>query len=108
MLRRTPRVTRTYTLFPYTSLCRSLSTGAAGLFVEIVDDRQAVPDDDVVAVPQYRDFAARGRELVALAPVRPVLVIKRDGDLFEGEAAVFGREPAAQADRKSTRMNSSH
>src|SRR3546814_4424923 len=42
-------------------------------------------------------LAARRRELVALAAVRPILVVKRDGHLLEREAAVLDREPAAQA-----------
>src|SRR3546814_1129446 len=99
MIRRPPRSTRTDTLFPYTTLFRSrrpvlgpVSARPAGLFVEIVDDRQAVPDDDIVAVPQDRHLAARWSEFVALTPVAPILVIERDGDLFEGKAAVAGGE----------------
>src|SRR3546814_2697998 len=42
-------------------------------------------------------LAARRREFVALAPVRPILVVKRDGDLLERQPAVLDREPAAQA-----------
>src|SRR3546814_15901507 len=80
-----------------------VSARPAGLFVEIVDDRQAVPDDDIVAVPQDRHLAARWSEFVALTPVAPILVIERDGDLFEGKAAVAGGEPAAQAPRSEER-----
>src|SRR3546814_4946555 len=60
-----------------------VSARPAGLFVEIVDDRQAVPDDDIVAVPQDRHLAARWSEFVALTPVAPILVIERDGDRSE-------------------------
>src|SRR3546814_15876491 len=40
IIRRTPRSTRTDTLFPYTTLFRSQGPGTAGLF----RDRTAVPD----------------------------------------------------------------
>src|SRR3546814_14965463 len=91
MIRRPPRSTRTDTLFPYTTLFRS------------------IPDDDI-AIPQDRHLAAARRELIVLPALRPGVVIKRNDDFLEREARLLDRQPAAErpGDRKSTRLNSSH
>src|SRR3546814_14196383 len=59
--------------------------------------------DLVVAVPQDRHLAGRGREFVAFAPLFPRLVIERHDHFLEGKAGQLARQPAAQrpADRKS-------
>src|SRR3546814_3142806 len=76
MILRPPRSTRTDTLFPYTTLFRSLgrdrprhcpcgrvfgpeATGI-GLFRQPFDDGERIPHDDV-AVPQDRHLATAGR-----------------------------------------------
>src|SRR3712207_7906053 len=76
MIRRPPRST----LFPYTTLFRSLLLGPRDIDLAFV----VVPGGDLVAPP----------ELARNAPVLDVL-----------EPVVVGRGPV---DRKSTRLNSSH
>src|SRR3546814_16355502 len=101
MLRRPPRSTRTDTLFPYTTLFRSI--GAMGV---------QVPDVGPRAVEQPVECG----EQVSLARLA---VLRHDAGLGEGDLAehgvpldgVPGRAPAALdrgLDRKSTRLNSSH
>src|SRR3546814_11020729 len=86
--RRPPRSTSTDTLFPYTTRFRSADQP------EAVVDRRA--DDDrgaVLVVVEHRDvhaLAQRGLDLEAL----------RRLDVFQVDAA--------EGDRKSTRLNSSH
>src|SRR3546814_17551011 len=84
MVRRPPRSTRTDTLFPYTTLCRS-----------------------VVA---HREFQVGGQTLVQ--PMRDEVEPPRRGAVH-GAVAVADRrgdrrEPRVELDRKSTRLNSSH
>src|SRR3712207_8786663 len=80
MIRRPPRST----LFPYTTLFRSDRAGA-GLAVE--------------------RGAARALEQADLA--HDLLRARRDGELAAGEV-LDERELLCRADRKSTRLNSSH
>src|SRR3546814_8071047 len=46
MLRRPPRSTRTDTLFPYTTLCRSIDSPAGTGGPSASPDSQAIPDSD--------------------------------------------------------------
>src|SRR3546814_11675085 len=88
MIRRPPRSTRTYTLFPYTTLFRSavaagdLHLGAAGLCPRAAARR--LPGGGALS-------GAHGGD--------------RGGQRPDGPAAGGGR---ARGDRKSTRLNSSH
>src|SRR3546814_19413590 len=61
MIRRPPRSTRTDTLFPYTTLFRSLGRVADGHAVEAVV--MAVRDAEVAAVGDPRGARARGPRL---------------------------------------------
>src|SRR3546814_13798930 len=92
MIRRPPRSTRTDTLFPYTTLFRSgvyayvnhnlieaFELGAAGHFV--VDGKW---NDDLMKQ------------------------IKAPGPIAQESAAMLEAKVKKQADRKSTRLNSSH
>src|SRR3546814_2279041 len=112
MIRRPPRSTRTYTLFPYTTLFRSdhnvkvhrnepLAENLAGIAAE---HRQAPGTlGSAVGPTRVRDvekLARRGDDLHA--PVDPFQHIGHAGD------AVRHRQVAAHQDRKSTRLNSSH
>src|SRR3546814_19608455 len=96
MIRPPPRSTRTYTLFPYTTLFRSGGIGGEGdalLLGELRDDAEADAqdcDDGVAAMPGHHRLADIGREFQ--------LVL----DVLRREAQ------AAAEDRKSTRLNSSH
>src|SRR3546814_11813886 len=97
MIRRTPRSTRTDTLFPDPTLFRSLATLGA------------------LVVPELADFCrgdvVQGRRLVPAAarhadPRRQHLV---EALHRAAPADVDSPQPMAQAlDRKSTRLNSSH
>src|SRR3546814_12671793 len=84
MIRRPPRSTRTDTLFPYTTLFRSV---AVMLQVEEIDDML-----DLLAMRQLRAAHRRqeqhlGQQMLPAAP---------------------GMAAEQQVDRKSTRLNSSH
>src|SRR3546814_9899180 len=107
MIRRPPRATRTDTLFPYTTLCRSakfflllLGTDAEQieyrlLHVGAMDTHRAATDFDTIE-----------HDVVALRQRPTRIGTQRVGieRLGRGERMVQ-RDPA---DRKSTRLNSSH
>src|SRR3546814_8947730 len=114
MIRRTPRSTRTDTLFPYTTLFRSLlgvfriAVGALGL------GRQLHPgwfgfqhDVDALRRRRQRRVNRRGQGMHQFRPARIVEI--------EGRAAVLAEMPLGRADAarvacrsESTRLNSSH
>src|SRR3546814_13943042 len=93
MIRRPPRSTRTDTLFPYTTLFRSVEAGVA-----------ALPQGD----PRLRLRAA----------MRLGAVVRRGAGLRQPDGRQGGRDLSDHAggrdalrrrrDRKSTRLNSSH
>src|SRR3546814_16519637 len=85
IIRRPPRSTRTYTLFPYTTLFRSHPARPAGAG----DERERVPGADRDAARRLRHRRDAG--LVAAAQPRDLL-----------------QQPGSRGDRKSTRLNSSH
>src|SRR3546814_15963755 len=97
MIRRPTRSTRTYTLFPYTTLFRSLALRArAGV---------------------ERRLVGRGVEQVRIVPerrLRAVAVVDVENDHRDarrpvGRAGMRGADRhAVEQDRKSTRLNSSH
>src|SRR3546814_8319760 len=120
MIRRPPRSTRTDTLFPYTTLFRSLHR--LGLPVRR-GDRAAV---EVVAADHHRrlelsvadHFVEGESELIALTQADPA---DARGQALELNAFARHVEPVVQVgdvgdqfldlgvgDRKSTRLNSSH
>src|SRR3546814_10073347 len=97
MIRRPPRSTRTDTLFPYTTLFRSLDE--AGEF-----DRAAVVAIELHAGRRLEQQAELGREGVEIGAAICV-----DRPVVEGLALpphAVGVDAAR--DRKSTRLNSSH
>src|SRR3546814_7466851 len=114
MIRRPPRSTRTDTLFPYTTLFRSLLLDLDGTIVE----QPAEVDPFTVASGQPVSRQYRLRDLVraidAAKDDAKVKAIVLDLDHFQGgyPAALsevgdaLGRVRAR--DRKSTRLNSSH
>src|SRR3546814_9914971 len=127
MIRRPPRSTRTYTLFPYTTLFRShLELGlddCAALFVDLLAGDRRVHDRDVAAQRRTAVCAVGVDEAAVLpgpagevvedprAHRRAVAVGARHAD-----AACPAREQMAArradvgtvGERKSTRLNSSH
>src|SRR3546814_15891770 len=87
MLRRPPRSTRTDTLFPYTTLFRSLGYPSPFAAPRSEGHGWSISDEsDVELASQHR------------------LHLRRTGD--EGNNVAF--EAVLLADRKSTRLNSSH
>src|SRR3546814_7633438 len=130
MIRRPPRSTRTDTLFPYTTRCRSAGArkradlspvisphagdeepiGAALVFEGNRKDAQ----DTVIGPHRRREFVRRnGVERIVgaggeegLDNLLPLLRFKRATRINEGAAGV---QPVGGAgDRTSTRLNSSH
>src|SRR3546814_9795845 len=104
MIRRPPRSTRTDTLFPYTTLCRSAAGagGADALDRARVDGLDRLGEqlgDDTQVVDEQRHDAGEGAEADGGD--------EEDGEhqLVDGAAGVH---QAAHRDRKSTRLNSSH
>src|SRR3546814_2806219 len=113
MIRRPPRSTRTDTLFPYTTLFRSVAPGgqACGFFKVYVGQHVFVDDfvdaGDVVRLYRLIFFecvqGVVGDRLYEL--VRRAVGI----DLVLGTFGAASQRQAKKAgDRKSTRLNSSH
>src|SRR3546814_17641466 len=101
MIRRPPRSTRTDTLFPYTTLCRSenqaarrLTKDEAEVLRNQLDDILANADDGVLTGQKYQ-------------AVRTALR-KAEGNDKLGMAVRELRQTLDDIDRKSTRLNSSH
>src|SRR3546814_14896100 len=97
MVRRPPKSTLTYTLFPYTTLFRSLPQGypVRALAVQAIDADGAGAVQRVGSTATPWPLRAPSETLAtALAPLLPVGARARVTD--------------AQGDRKSTRLNSSH
>src|SRR3546814_13131498 len=92
MIRRPPRSTRTDTLFPYTTLFRSLN---------IVLDRIDAVERDQPAALEIEDGEAAGRRIAAQDRL---VVAGRKAHGLELQVILVRPEP----DRKSTRLNSSH
>src|SRR3546814_1164981 len=111
MIRRPPRSTRTDTLFPYTTLFRSEDLLALAIAVEGLSDHP-------LAQAIVKDGRERlgGRELPTATDLksltgRGVTAIVDGETVWIGKAEMFGVEgiPTLNAaDRKSTRLNSSH
>src|SRR3546814_8967926 len=83
MIRLPPRSTRTYTLFPYTTLFRSASLGQ--------------PRDDGDRTPKWAMIDVRGDS---------VTIESRDIDFDPEDQMHAIRATTLSADRKSTRLNS--
>src|SRR3546814_1649112 len=111
MLRRPPRSTRTDTLFPYTTLFRSLEPqdkiGSAA-------SRMEAHGLEAERIAEHRDIAQRNGERIIAGPRIALDAITHSQATFTNrDLAMFahrhseGREQY-DADRKSTRLNSSH
>src|SRR3546814_19698317 len=102
MIRRPPRSPRTATLFPYTTLFRSLGTytncfnllGLSGIAVPAGFRADGMPFGVTLAAPGFCD--------AALEPIAERLQYAAAGGM--GRA----RDASLPTDRKSTRLNSSH
>src|SRR3546814_18417167 len=110
MIRRPPESTRNDTLFPYTTLFRSV--------VEILRARREHDEAAAGKVAQAGDHLCiellrqnlRGVEEVAIRDVvgAPHLSLCFHAVHHAFDKRGFGRELAERVDRKSTRLNSSH
>src|SRR3546814_15640192 len=98
MIRRPPRSTRTDTLFPYTTLFRSMARGEASAVADAV--RQPAVEEGFLA------RAAFGEGDVAFALQR--LHRAQQHGLAAPPARLQQAVERRQGDRKSTRLNSSH
>src|SRR3546814_16705077 len=99
MLRRPPRATRTDTLFPYTTRFRSKTCTGDGLLMgqEVGADIAGHNRGLLLTTPGFY------RDLEVFVPGWLVYV-NREGRRFINETTEY----AVMADRKSTRLNSSH
>src|SRR3546814_16594387 len=117
MIRRPPRSTRTDTRFPYTTLFRSLSSRrrAVTMISFEYEPSEAAGRALSVPLPLVPDWAkAYGGVKVntgAIEPINRILEIRRaiDCPSYVHRDPEPGRMPLkGHADRKSTRLNSSH
>src|SRR3546814_1900797 len=111
MIRRPPRSTRTDTLFPYTTLFRSPESScirinpgvsdaeAAALIVTYATSHYALYDQGTLA---------KGETLVVLGASGGVGLAAVQLGKAAGAYVVAAVSSAEKADRKSTRLNSSH
>src|SRR3546814_15767263 len=101
MIRRPPRSTRTDTLFPYTTLFRSIEEGQAIVPREVGDrdDLAFTPQIGIGETGNIAHVNARAHHLAALADR-----LQRCGN----EGADRREYDRGKVDRKSTRLNSSH
>src|SRR3546814_11253995 len=108
MIRRTPRSTRTETLFHYTTLFRCNSNNAfyikrvgGGWLVQNPDDYQ-VPESEFKIATKLTPTAQQMQDLMFAWKVAKY--VKSNAIVFVGNGMTLG----VGADRKSTRLNSSH
>src|SRR3546814_18223453 len=102
MIRRPPRSTRTVTLFPYTSLFRSvMDKRVAEVAGAIVESVRKILLDKRVTEAEYR---AGVDYLTEVAQTRETALLL---DVFLNSTIIEGKAQRSR-DRKSTRLNSSH
>src|SRR3546814_12303984 len=104
MRRRPPSTTRTDTLFPYTTLVRSPTANVHA------QDKQGLAserdkDSYMIGMDVAKSLAPAAEDLDLAAFERAVRNSFDGGEPLIGEKEVL---EAGQADRKSTRLNSSH
>src|SRR3546814_5009013 len=123
MLRRPPRSTRTDTLFPYTTLFRSVIIEAARLAalaeerlpqqhitweIQILPRRQITIAHRCRTVVAMAKLFAGARAVVVFVEALPDQIGAKPWRRFEGDRGAQRPKVAAVEDRKSTRLNSSH
>src|SRR3546814_8347651 len=117
MIRRPPRSTRTDTLFPYTTLFRSLPDPTLQIANNEMD-RMSGPRRSMMIYSIEQEVPLWGKrdlkKAIALAEVERATAQSQSAELELAErvkvafAAYYHAEHAVKADRKSTRLNSSH
>src|SRR3546814_20025168 len=100
MIRRPPISTRTDTLFPYTTLCRS------PVIADMIDAIAEEVRRDIT--PHMQDFHIRFREGRDHMPKPIAARFKQAVEISEDRPAEACAAWQAIEDRKSTRLNSSH
>src|SRR3546814_4653888 len=116
MIRRPPRSTRTDTLFPYTTLFRSAGARARRGVRVAASDGGAVRSRPRRAAGSRPDGPGRTGRAAERAADGPAVDFAKGSGLLSGDGHELSagrgrlREPAdgRAADRKSTRLNSSH
>src|SRR3546814_4201777 len=113
MIRRPPRSTRTDTLFPYTTLFRSLVVLLRER--EPADGAGSIAPAEQPLVRRARGYGQQAQVLCASTAVAIVLLTQAWAAAARHPAAALpvphlplAAAPWAAADRKSTRLNSSH
>src|SRR3546814_3221301 len=108
MIRRPPRSTRTDTLFPYTTLFRSVHHAGAGLFAKLLDQARGYFGHDSVLSFIFVGPAPAQRHRIADAASGAPRRLSCDPDLFRDRRRRPDLLGIVRIDRKSTRLNSSH
>src|SRR3546814_2962868 len=114
MIRRPPRSTRTDTLFPYTTLFRSILHFLQDGSVHPGRQLQSTDVTNLVRGYDPRAKTARTGKILARCVERCVKLIVPDRALIEAGIAkdmvesLLARNMSRILDRKSTRLNSSH
>src|SRR3546814_12950394 len=125
MLRRPPRSTRTYTLFPYTTLFRSFVPGSAAYFAPVA--AALIPDgpNGVLCTSQSDDSGRgvfggngicsdqslqfdRSNQYNTSWSAEAILSSDFDGPFNFLLGGIYANYHLTEKDRKSTRLNSSH
>src|SRR3546814_5156688 len=112
MIRRPPRSTRTDTLFPYTTLCRSKPEAAALLRKELA--RKAYKPEPIALGTNTDPYQPVERRLQITRGILEVLKETRHPFTIVTKSNLVLRDldilapMAREKDRKSTRLNSSH
>src|SRR3546814_14985228 len=101
MRRRPPRSTRTDTLFPYTTLCRS-SSAFASIFLKA---RQSLMATKAKSVGKALEATASKRIRKLFGNIHEAVEMP---NLIEVQRESYEQFLRSDPDRKSTRLNSSH
>src|SRR3546814_8301571 len=112
MIRRPPRSTRTDTLFPYTTLFRSMKKVSGSIKLELAQYREmeafAQFGSDLDASTQkLLGRGARLTQLLKQPQFQPMPFEEQTASIFAGTNGYLDTV-ATTEDRKSTRLNSSH
>src|SRR3546814_12111385 len=103
MIRRPPRSTRTDTLFPYPTLFRSARSA-----IQAVERRLALGDELRGPFERLAVMGGEQSEAQRLAFVPLLQQLGHRHDAAEALRHLLGSGHREEADRKSTRLNSSH
>src|SRR3546814_20891969 len=110
MIRRPPSSTRTYTLFPYTTLFRSFALRGHNLFFR--DQQYVVQNYEIVIVDEFTGRLMVGRRwsdgLHQAVEAKEGVKIQNENQTLASITFQNYFRMYDKLDRKSTRLNSSH